>query len=265
MTSKQYDKFYTKTETVKYILSFIDFGSFDIIVEPSAGSGNFSNLLSFYKKNVIAIDILPENSNIIQKDFLKDNLDLNQNTIVIGNPPFGKNASLAIKFFNKAASYINVLTIAFILPKSFKKPSIQNRLNLYFWLDKTIELDSNSFILDNKDYSVPCVFQIWIRKTNQRIIKPKLELINPVISFINYKDINKYSNIISIRRVGFYAGRAYIYNNNSAQSHYFLNTSIDVNVILSYINNIKWTFEDTVGPRSISKQQFIEKLNKIQI
>lgn len=59
MTSKQYDKFYTKTETVKYILSFIDFGSFDIIVEPSAGSGNFSNLLSFYKKNVIAIDILP--------------------------------------------------------------------------------------------------------------------------------------------------------------------------------------------------------------
>ena len=265
MTSKEYDKFYTKIETVKYILSFIDFSSFDIIVEPSAGSGNFSNLLYIYKKNVIAIDIFPENSNIIQQDFLKDSLDLNQNTIIIGNPPFGINASLAIKFFNKAASYINVSTIAFILPKSFKKPSIQNRLNLYFWLDKTIEIDSNSFLLDNKNYSVPCIFQIWIRKTNKRIISPKLELLNPYISFINYKDINTCSNVISLRRVGFYAGRSYMYNNHSAQSHYFLNTTLNTTYVLSYLNDIKWIFEDTVGPRSISKQQFIEKLNEIQL
>ena len=48
----------------------------------------------------------------------------------LGNPPFGKNCSLAIKFFNKAAEFADL--IAFIIPRTFKRISIQNKLNLNF-------------------------------------------------------------------------------------------------------------------------------------
>ena len=39
--------------------------------------------------------------------------------LVIGNPPFGKISSLAVKFFNKSAEYADV--IAFIVPRTLKE------------------------------------------------------------------------------------------------------------------------------------------------
>jgi len=61
-------------------------------------------------------------------DFIPEN----KKYIVIGNPPFGKNSSLVINFFNKSAEFADVIT--FILPKTFKRVSIQNKLNLNFIL-----------------------------------------------------------------------------------------------------------------------------------
>ena len=34
--------------------------------------------------------------------------------------------------------------------------------------------------------------------------------------------------------------------------------------IMDYLNNIEWKHNDTVGPRSISKNKFIEKINTIE-
>ena len=41
----KYDKFYTKSEVANYLISQIDINKYNFILEPSAGSGAFSNLI----------------------------------------------------------------------------------------------------------------------------------------------------------------------------------------------------------------------------
>ena len=68
---------------------------------------------------------------------------------------------------------------------------------------------------------------------------------------------------LAIRRVGFYAGRCVEYNNQNDQTFLFLRIPDDTlrNNIQQYLMSIDWSYEDTVGPRSVSKQQYIEVLN----
>ena len=55
-------------------------------------------------------------------------------------------------------------------------------------------------------------------------------------------------------------------NNKSEQSHYFIkleqNKNLDVD---EYYNTHNWQHNNTVGPRSISKQEFIKVLNLLLI
>ena len=66
------DKFFTKKVTVDICLSLLPKinKASDIIIEPSAGNGSFSKPLKCMYKNVIAMDIEPEDVDIIQHDFL---------------------------------------------------------------------------------------------------------------------------------------------------------------------------------------------------
>ena len=67
---------------------------------------------------------------------------------------------------------------------------------------------------------------------------------------------------ISFRRVGVNAGTISTDINKNEQSHYFIaidNFSPD---ILELLQNIKFTFNNTVGPKSISKQELIREFNK---
>ena len=62
---------------------------------------------------------------------------------------------------------------------------------------------------------------------------------------------------ISFRRVGVNAGAIdKVTLGKSESSHYFikLNRSFD-------LNKLKWVFDNTVGPRSISKQELIKQFN----
>ena len=163
------DMFYTKPAValecyniVKKILKdFIDIKTF--WVEPSAGSGSFLNIIEGKK---IGFDINPKNENILKLDFLRHENILQyfseyENIITIGNPPFGSRAKKAIDFFNKSAEFSS--HIAFILPNQFKKYSAQSKLNSSFKLIHQDDLDENSFLVDDKDYKIRCVFQIWTR------------------------------------------------------------------------------------------------------
>lgn len=161
------DKFYTKPEIAAWLLQEIHLSSYSLVIEPSARNGSFSNQII----NCVALDIEPESSNIQKQDFLTYSPPQVPSILVIGNPPFGEQSSLAIKFFNYAENFAS--TIAFILPKSFRKVSIQNKLNLSFWLEKEIELPDNSFLLQGENYSVPCVFQVWEKKKGKRLFSPK--------------------------------------------------------------------------------------------
>jgi hypothetical protein len=129
----------------------------EMFLEPSAGSGSFSDL----PKNIEAYDIKPENDNIIEADFLKLELS-REDYITIGNPPFGKKSSLAIEFFNKTARHSKV--VAMILPSTFMKWSVQSKLDPSFKLVEYKKLEEESFTFQGAGFSVRTYFMIWTRK-----------------------------------------------------------------------------------------------------
>lgn len=162
------DKFYTIPSYAKTCINKVfelyDKLNFDLIIEPSAGNGSFFNQIDF--ENKIGIDILPENTNIIKMDFFDYNPPTNKNNIlVIGNPPFGKISSNAIKFFNHSAKFSNV--IAFIIPKTFRRPSVQNKLDKNFHLIYDEDVSSKPCCF-TPQMTVKCCFQIWEKKEIKR-------------------------------------------------------------------------------------------------
>jgi len=252
------DKFYTKKNVVKKLISNLKLGVYDIIIEPSAGDGSFIDYIEDY--NYIAIDIQPENNRIIKMDWFDFKLDKNYNKIlVLGNPPFGNQGSLAMNFIKKCSD-LKAYHIAFILPKSFKKESVKNRIPSNYHMILEINIPDESFTLNNIDYSVPCIFQIWERRD---IIREKIKLPTKTKYFDFVKKQDKPD--ISFRRVGFYAG--HIYDNTSDksdQSHYFIKSNGYMSLIdiKSILKSIKWEHDNTSGPRSIGKGELIIEFEK---
>lgn len=187
MAKSNLDKFYTKKEIAKKLIQEIDIKNFDIIIEPSAGNGSFSDEIN----NCIAYDIEPENENIIKKDFFEVEIDIkNKNTLIIGNPPFGKRSYLAKKFIKKSID-IGSDTIAFILPNTFYKKSNQNIFPKEWVLEKIINLGDSSFYLtEDKEYFVPCSFFVWTKNSNKKNLrKEEQEKTNDFI-FCKRGDLN---------------------------------------------------------------------------
>jgi predicted RNA methylase len=164
------DKFYTIPTIAEKCLQKIgdmySWSDWDIVVEPSAGNGSF--LTRIPTNNCIGIDICPEHNDIIKQDFLTYLPPANlQKILVIGNPPFGRVSSLAVKFFNHAANWANV--IAFILPRTFRRISVQNKLNTNFKLvfDEDIPMYPCSF---EPPMMAKCCFQVWEKSDISRDI-----------------------------------------------------------------------------------------------
>lgn len=157
------DKFYTKTETAKLCISKTpNIEAYDLIIEPSAGAGSFSDLIN----NCVAYDIEPEGNNIIQQDYLR--LEPNQlpsynKMLIIGNPPFGVRSSLAKQFIAHSIE-LGATTIAFILPNTFNKLTNQKVFPQDWHLIKTLPLDDTNFTANGEDYYVPCSFYIWTKE-----------------------------------------------------------------------------------------------------
>lgn len=160
------DQFYTNDDCAERCFNIfkehVNIEEYDFIMEPSAGRGSFFKLLP---EKRIGIDIDPQYEGIIKKDFLTYSPMKGKKYAIIGNPPFGRVSSLAVKFFNKSAEFADV--IAFILPRTFKRISIQNRLNLNFHLLYTEDIPIGSF---TPKMSAKCVFQIWKREIVNRVL-----------------------------------------------------------------------------------------------
>ena len=155
------DKFYTQQHVSKRCFDFLQkelsIPLTATYLEPSAGAGSFLD----YLPNYVALDIAPDDERIIQQDYLLYNTD-KTDFITIGNPPFGNRSKLAIDFFNKAAKMSEV--IAFIVPVSFMKWSVQKNLDNNFVLHSYLYLEPESFSSNGEPYSVRTVFQIWVKK-----------------------------------------------------------------------------------------------------
>jgi len=260
------DKYYTKDTVVESCLNFvkqtIQIDIDDLIIEPSAGNGGFILGIKSLSNNFIFYDLEPDNNEIIKQDYLL----YDYNTIkdkfskihIIGNPPFGRQSSMAIKFIKKSCEFCD--TISFILPKSFKKDSLKKSFSLNFHLIFEIDLPDKSFLVDKIEYNVPCIFQIWEKKDFNRIVNEKLEP-------LNFMFVEKTENPdISFRRVGVNAGTIdKNIDKKSIQSHYFIKFTNDKSITdnINKLSSINYDFNNTVGPKSISKQELIFKFNPL--
>lgn len=265
LTRNTIDKYYTKPtivdKCINLAIEHLKIISEDFIIEPSAGNGSFINEIKNITSNYIFYDLEPEHSEIIKQDYLlfdyPTNIQNNYNKIhVIGNPPFGRQSSLAIQFIKKSCQFCD--SISFILPKSFKKESMQKSFPINYHLIVQYDIPDNSFLVDNKEHNVPCVFQIWEKKNFNRIIPPKLTPSN--YSFVKKNEEPDFA----FRRVGVNAGHiSKDVLDKSEQSHYFIKFDEKISdELYSQLSTIPFDCKNnTVGPKSISKQELIKEIN----
>ena len=164
------DQFYTKEAIAKlcwnyliHTISSLDKNINDLFFfEPSAGKGSFYSLMPEHRR--IGMDLEPKCGGVKLQDFLKTVKieSESHNTVVVGNPPFGKRGNLAVAFFNHSAYLAE--TVAFIVPVIFRKFMIHKKLDSRMKFISKLELPKESFEFDNgKTYSVNTEFQIWTR------------------------------------------------------------------------------------------------------
>jgi hypothetical protein len=245
------DAYYTNpsySEHCVQTVATITTGSrFSAVIEPSAGNGSFLKPLSKKYRNVIAYDLYPKSTQIISANWFE--VDVPKNSLVVGNPPFGFAASLAVRFFNHAAQ--NAKVIAFIVPRSFQKTSIKNKLNPSFHLIYEEICPDNCFLLDNNPYDVPCVFQIWEkRKVSRQVDKPVGT--NPFFEFVTPVNAD-----FCVRRVGGRAGQLLDGINHNRQTTYFVR-SLHENAqqaVIDCLPALEKLRDMTAGVRSISKAE----------
>ena len=167
-------------------------------LEPSAGDGSFLKQLPAGRR--LGLDIAPGAPEIVQADFLTWSPDGTSQTIVtIGNPPFGRNCNLAVAFLNHAGAFST--HVAMILPASFQKASVQNRLDPYLHLVAELALPNEEFLLEGSPHYFNAVFQIWERRDTKR---DKVVLSAEHEDFVVLK--SHVGADIAIRRVGSRAG-----------------------------------------------------------
>jgi hypothetical protein len=232
-------------------------------IEPAAGAGAF--LDAAVGQTPTGFDIDPRDPRVQPADFLKWNppLSSNSNTpiLIFGNPPFGRQSATAKAFIRHAATF--AAAIAFILPRSFEKPSMTNAFPPHFHCLHSTPLPTNSFTVNGEPYDVPCVFQVWERREVER---PQAAPI-PAVGF-TYVKATEIADLI-VRRVGVYAGAAYlpsVAEQRSPQSHYFIRLDPAYRGHTAKILECLkiHTFPtNTTGPRSISKPEVNVVLNSI--
>lgn len=252
------DKFYTKPEAARACLAKLDLCRYARLIEPSAGDGAFSSLLlADPTLNVVALDLDPDHPSIKQQDWFDFRKTGPEPTLVVGNPPFGQQCSLAIRFINHAFEVVGAQTVAFVLPRSFRKASIQNRVFPYARLVEDVLLDSHSFVLEGSEYDLPAVFQVWERTTTAR----PLELPPTTSRFFTFTK-NTDPHDFAVRRVGGKAGRAFADSADaSPQSNYFIrltDRTVPVAAAIDMVNGLDMSVANNgTGPRTLSKRELV--------
>lgn len=254
------DQYYTRSDVAQLCIdslyTHINLKSDNILfVEPSAGAGVFFLKLPADKR--IGLDLEPKHPEIHKVDFLEWSAEesiKNKNMVVsVGNPPFGQNSSLALQFINKCMSFSDA--VGFVLPKTFKKLSMMNKVNRNFVLKHQFDLPKYSFEFEGVLTDVPCVFQIWIKSGVPRELPKPGDISHPDFIFCE-KDKADFA----LRRVGRVAGRVLEnFENYSKSSNFFIKSVIPKSELISMFKSIDWSdvMYNTAGNPSISKREII--------
>lgn len=265
------DQFYTNSEVAKKC--FEEFKKNTNIVakvvyiEPSAGSGSFFGLLP--EKSRIGLDLEPKYPGILQGDFFDynyPNIDIDNElvVVVIGNPPFGKVSSLAIKFFNHSAKFADY--IAFVVPRTFKRTSVINRLDSRFHLLSNTDLPEKGCF--TPDINAKCCFQIWKKETARRDILV-LQKVCDDFAFVKYgeKDFSGQPTVpglgnfdFAVKAFGSNCGEIFTENLSDLRpkSYHFIKSNIDTGVLISVLKSLDYSIsKDTVRQNSLGKADLV--------
>ena len=283
-TYKEKDQFFTPKNTAIYcynkfieiINKYGDNQNMYTYIEPSAGSGNFLNLLP--KNNRIGLDIEPLSEEIIKQDFLEWFPDKSDKFVTIGNPPFGLRGNLALRFINHASTFSDY--VCFILPQLFEsdgkgvpRKRVKNLNLIYSEKINTIFISP-----DDKEIKVECIFQIWsknhknadydIKNNDTSSIKVYSLSDGGTPSTTRNKDM-LYSCDIYLSSTCFGKDNMIYYNSFDElprKKGYGIVFLKNKEVSLGKFKNIDWAtvaFKSTNSAYNIRKSQIIEAFNKI--
>lgn len=173
-------------------------------LEPAGGTGSFIKALEqMGATSVISFDTEPKHPAVQKQNFLEVELE-QRYLITISNPPFGRNNALSVPFFNHAAKYSS--HIAFLVPRSWRKWSVINRLDPNFHLLSDVDVavvyqDESGKNITGHDQLRTC-FQIWERRDS-----PRLKIKVPDHGFVlrsNHQEAN-----LAMRVFGYGCGKVY--------------------------------------------------------
>jgi len=248
------EQFYTTAERVKELSALINsLINFTEIIEPSAGDGIWFQ--GFHTPINYAYDLEPKHPAVVKQDFLLLDLPYKEGRLFIGNPPFGRRGSLATKFINKCASAGDY--IAFILPASFGKASIQNQVDKSFHLLFQKELFDEEFRTATGTQKVKTIFQIWERRNYKR---PELVKTNACADFHFVPDASQAHIAITTHGVSF--GK--VYENNfshlSKTTNRFIVSAIDKATLVGRLRmlDLKPFARFTTGAPCVSQTELIK-------
>ena len=255
--ARDLDQFYTAPEVAlkcaEIVRQYVPHLSEFHLVEPSAGTGAFLGVIPECK--MTAIDIEPKHPAIASGNFLEEfgAPKTGRALLTIGNPPFGKQSRTAIKFFNRAAEFSTV--IAFIVPKTFRKPSVTNRLNLRFHLVADVNLPNDSFIFKGRRVSVPTCFQVWFCRQQDR--KPvRLSSKDPDFDFCAQEDAD-----FAVRRIGARAGCVVEdFAGFATSSHLYVRAHIDPELLKARFRALDFSKarSENAGVPCVTKAELVE-------
>ena len=132
-------------------------------IDPSAGTGVFYDLMP--PDRAVGIDVVPSRPVFEQHDFLSwSPPEKRRRYAVVGNPPFGYRAWLALAFVNHAATFADY--IGFILPMAFQsdgKGSPKHRVH-GAELVQSRSLPPDAFVNENgRSVKINALWQVWRR------------------------------------------------------------------------------------------------------
>ncbi|KPF91886.1 hypothetical protein IP81_07410 [Novosphingobium sp. AAP83] len=230
-----------------------------LMLEPCAGDGAFFKLMPY---GSLACDIDAKYPGVILSDFFAIMVQSERPVMTIGNPPFGRNASLAVDFFNHAATMSDV--IAFVLPRSFRKRSVQNRLHRNFHLVHEKIVEGYAFLFMGKPCNVPVVFQIWEYRDDERRLH-NVKTSHPDFKFVaSDESTTSDKPDFAIQRVGARAGDIHHDFSKSKNAHYFIHVVDRSPENVAYVERIMGSLNfakmvrNVAGNPSLAKSEIVE-------
>jgi hypothetical protein len=174
------EQYYTTPEVVdiclKEVQKHIDLKD-RIVLEPAGGTGEFIEgfrRIGIKDENIVSYDIQPKHDMVMEGNFLNVKSFPSDKMISITNPPFGRMSSLAVEFFKHSEAHCDY--ICYLIPKSWRKWSMLNRLPENFHLISDIDLPKDCFYIPEEDKTekekqqglLETVFQIWEKRDELR-------------------------------------------------------------------------------------------------